>query len=76
MENVTSKSPSAVELELKQMSAPSPTASLPRQAGGWRSIKYIIGSYLAPYFTILTVIVLKKPAFISTTSTYIAYIFN
>ncbi|KAK7292249.1 hypothetical protein RIF29_08026 [Crotalaria pallida] len=44
MENVTSKSPSAMELESEQMSAPSPTRSLPKQAGGWRSVKYIIGN--------------------------------
>ncbi|KAE9609612.1 hypothetical protein Lal_00006543 [Lupinus albus] len=43
MEEVMSNSPSAFEQEHEQMSEPSPPP-LPRQAGGWRSIKYIIGN--------------------------------
>lgn len=46
MENVTTNSPSALEIQHEQIPAPSSSTSSRKEVGGWRAIKYIIGSSL------------------------------
>lgn len=44
---MNTSSPSALELEHEEIpTPPSPFVASPREAGGWRSVKYIIGIYI------------------------------